>query len=59
MDAPQPQAQLQPGALHWRLSSHPITLLTFLSFRIGMLRDGGRGQNGHRNGGAVQTDVVY
>ncbi|KYK59985.1 Golgi apparatus membrane protein tvp-23 [Drechmeria coniospora] len=23
-----------PGALSWRLSSHPITLLTFLAFRI-------------------------
>jgi hypothetical protein len=23
-----------PGSLSWRLSSHPITLLTFLSFRI-------------------------
>ncbi|KAL1901963.1 Golgi apparatus membrane protein tvp23 [Sporothrix stenoceras] len=37
MDAPQQQAPLQPGALHWRLSSHPITLLTFLSFRIASL----------------------
>ncbi|OAA56574.1 golgi apparatus membrane protein TVP23 [Niveomyces insectorum RCEF 264] len=26
-----------PGALHWRLSSHPITLLTFLAFRISSL----------------------
>ncbi|KAG9257953.1 uncharacterized protein F5Z01DRAFT_670610 [Emericellopsis atlantica] len=38
MDAtqPQPQAQPQPeaGSLSWRLSSHPITLLTFLGFRI-------------------------
>lgn len=24
-----------PGQLNWRLSAHPITLLTFLSFRIG------------------------
>lgn len=23
-----------PGALSWRLSANPITLLTFLSFRI-------------------------
>jgi hypothetical protein len=23
-----------PGSLSWRLSSHPITLLTFLCFRI-------------------------
>ena len=31
MDAtPQPTA----GSLSWRLSSHPITLLTFLGFRI-------------------------
>ncbi|KIH89650.1 golgi family apparatus membrane protein tvp23 [Sporothrix brasiliensis 5110] len=37
MDAPQQQAPPQPGALHWRLSSHPITLLTFLAFRIGSL----------------------
>jgi hypothetical protein len=43
MDAttPQPQAQglaapapAQAGSLSWRLSSHPITLLTFLAFRI-------------------------
>ncbi|KND95358.1 Golgi apparatus membrane protein TVP23 [Tolypocladium ophioglossoides CBS 100239] len=27
-------AQTVPGELSWRLSSHPITLLTFLSFRI-------------------------
>lgn len=27
-------AQPQQGALSWRLSSHPITLLTFLGFRI-------------------------
>ncbi|KOS19415.1 Golgi apparatus membrane protein TVP23 [Escovopsis weberi] len=26
--------QNAPGALSWRLSSHPITLLTFLAFRI-------------------------
>lgn len=26
----------QAGALNWRLSAHPITLLTYLSFRIGM-----------------------
>ncbi len=24
-----------PGTLNWRLSAHPITLVTFLSFRIG------------------------
>ncbi|TQV97320.1 hypothetical protein V2A60_000059 [Cordyceps javanica] len=30
MDAAQPL----PGSLSWRLSSHPITLLTFLAFRI-------------------------
>lgn len=24
----------QPGALSWRLSSHPITLLSFLGFRL-------------------------
>jgi hypothetical protein len=28
------QTQPQPGDLSWRLSSHPITLLTFLFFRI-------------------------
>ncbi|ATY59499.1 golgi apparatus membrane protein tvp23 [Cordyceps militaris CM01] len=27
-------AQTVPGSLSWRLSSHPITLLTFLAFRI-------------------------
>jgi len=32
MDAP-----TQPGALNWRLSAHPITLLTYLGFRIGSL----------------------
>ncbi|KAK3694663.1 Golgi apparatus membrane protein TVP23 [Podospora appendiculata] len=26
-----------PGSLSWRLSSHPITLLTFVGFRIGSL----------------------
>jgi hypothetical protein len=26
-----------PGALNWRLSAHPFTLLTFLSFRLGSL----------------------
>ncbi|KAH6898465.1 hypothetical protein B0T10DRAFT_394610 [Thelonectria olida] len=30
MDAAQPA----PGSLSWRLSAHPITLLTFLAFRI-------------------------
>ena len=29
--------QQAAGSLSWRLSSHPITLLTFLSFRVGML----------------------
>ncbi|KAK6213975.1 golgi apparatus membrane protein TVP23 [Colletotrichum tabaci] len=33
MDSSQ-QQQEAPGSLSWRLSSHPITLLTFLSFRI-------------------------
>ncbi|KAF7542706.1 hypothetical protein G7Z17_g11345 [Cylindrodendrum hubeiense] len=33
MDAPQ-AAAAAPGALSWRLSAHPITLLTFLGFRI-------------------------
>lgn len=28
-------AEPQAGSLSWRLSSHPITLLTFLAFRIG------------------------
>lgn len=28
-------AEPQAGSLSWRLSSHPITLLTFLGFRIG------------------------
>ncbi|KAH7170854.1 hypothetical protein EDB81DRAFT_181670 [Dactylonectria macrodidyma] len=32
MDATVPQAA--PGSLSWRLSAHPITLLTFLGFRI-------------------------
>jgi hypothetical protein len=27
-------AQPAPGSLSWRLSSHPITLLTFLGFRV-------------------------
>ncbi|KAI0141853.1 Golgi apparatus membrane protein TVP23 [Xylariaceae sp. FL1272] len=32
------QTQQQPaGALSWRLSSHPITLLTYLAFRISSL----------------------
>ncbi|KAK1981984.1 golgi apparatus membrane protein TVP23 [Colletotrichum cereale] len=31
---PSQQQQDAPGSLSWRLSSHPITLLTFLSFRI-------------------------
>lgn len=31
------QQEPRPGDLSWRLSSHPITLLFFLSFRIGML----------------------
>ncbi|KAH6626007.1 hypothetical protein B0J18DRAFT_464059 [Chaetomium sp. MPI-SDFR-AT-0129] len=31
------QPQATPGSLSWRLSSHPITLLTFLGFRISSL----------------------
>ncbi|KAK4457729.1 hypothetical protein QBC42DRAFT_350236 [Cladorrhinum samala] len=31
------QQQPVPGSLSWRLSSHPITLLTFLGFRISSL----------------------
>ncbi|KAL6248812.1 Golgi apparatus membrane protein tvp23 [Rhinocladiella similis] len=27
----------EPGTLNWRLSAHPITLLTYLGFRIGSL----------------------
>ncbi|KAI0408944.1 hypothetical protein F4802DRAFT_593800 [Xylaria palmicola] len=30
-------SQTPPGALSWRLSSHPITLLTFLAFRVSSL----------------------
>ncbi|KAF3762492.1 Golgi apparatus membrane protein tvp-23 [Cryphonectria parasitica EP155] len=30
-------SQAAPGSLSWRLSSHPITLLTFLSFRVASL----------------------
>ncbi|KAI0006327.1 DUF846-domain-containing protein [Xylariaceae sp. FL0662B] len=30
-------AQTSPGSLSWRLSSHPITLLTFLAFRMSSL----------------------
>ncbi|CAK7214380.1 Golgi apparatus membrane protein tvp23 [Sporothrix curviconia] len=37
MDATQQPAPLQPGQLHWRLSSHPITLLTYLAFRAASL----------------------
>ncbi|KAF3358058.1 hypothetical protein VdG1_02835 [Verticillium dahliae VDG1] len=33
MDQNAPQAPVE-GSLSWRLSSHPITLLTFLGFRI-------------------------
>ncbi|KAK4648808.1 Golgi apparatus membrane protein tvp23 [Podospora bellae-mahoneyi] len=33
MEQPQPAA----GSLSWRLSSHPITLLTFLGFRVSSL----------------------
>ncbi|KAB5580953.1 Golgi apparatus membrane protein TVP23 [Coniochaeta sp. 2T2.1] len=36
MEAQQP-AQPLPGSLTWRLSSHPITLLTFLAFRSSSL----------------------
>ncbi|KAL2122521.1 hypothetical protein VTJ04DRAFT_2976 [Mycothermus thermophilus] len=31
------QSQPAPGTLSWRLSSHPITLLTFLAFRVSSL----------------------
>ncbi|KAK4226923.1 hypothetical protein QBC38DRAFT_479107 [Podospora fimiseda] len=31
------QQQPTPGSLSWRLSSHPITLLTFLGFRVSSL----------------------
>ncbi|KAG7292261.1 Golgi apparatus membrane protein tvp23 [Staphylotrichum longicolle] len=31
------QPQAAPGSLSWRLSSHPITLLTFLAFRVSSL----------------------
>ncbi|KAI4701244.1 Golgi apparatus membrane protein tvp23 [Alternaria sp. BMP 2799] len=31
------QQEPAPGSLSWRLSSHPITLLTFLAFRISSL----------------------
>ncbi|KAK4162076.1 hypothetical protein QBC43DRAFT_322278 [Cladorrhinum sp. PSN259] len=31
------QQQSTPGSLSWRLSSHPITLLTFLGFRVSSL----------------------
>ncbi|RYN64605.1 Golgi apparatus membrane protein [Alternaria tenuissima] len=31
------QQAAEPGSLSWRLSSHPITLLTFLFFRISSL----------------------
>ncbi|MCJ1226414.1 Golgi apparatus membrane protein tvp23 [Toensbergia leucococca] len=31
------QTQARPGDLSWRLSSHPITLLIFLAFRISSL----------------------
>ncbi|TDZ30519.1 Golgi apparatus membrane protein TVP23 [Colletotrichum spinosum] len=34
MESAQPQQQDASGSLSWRLSSHPITLLTFLTFRI-------------------------
>ncbi|KAI0423204.1 hypothetical protein F5X98DRAFT_369216 [Xylaria grammica] len=35
MEQSQPQPQQPPaGSLSWRLSSHPITLLTFLAFRV-------------------------
>ncbi|RKU46499.1 Golgi apparatus membrane protein tvp23 [Coniochaeta pulveracea] len=36
MDGTQQQQPL-PGTLSWRLSSHPITLLTFLAFRLSSL----------------------
>ncbi|KAL8370254.1 hypothetical protein RB595_000576 [Gaeumannomyces hyphopodioides] len=31
------QQQPAPGSLSWKLSSHPITLLTFLAFRVASL----------------------
>ncbi|KAI6348476.1 Golgi apparatus membrane protein tvp23 [Pyricularia grisea] len=31
------EQQPAPGSLSWRLSSHPITLLTFLAFRVASL----------------------
>lgn len=34
MEAAQPLQGGSAGDLSWRLSSHPITLLTFLAFRI-------------------------
>ncbi|CAK7273392.1 Golgi apparatus membrane protein tvp23 [Sporothrix epigloea] len=37
MDTTSQQAPLQAGQLHWRLSSHPITLLTYLAFRAASL----------------------
>ncbi|KAI0432629.1 Golgi apparatus membrane protein TVP23 [Xylaria sp. FL1042] len=33
----QPQQQQLAGSLSWRLSSHPITLLSFLAFRVSSL----------------------
>lgn len=33
----QQPAQPEPGSLSWRLSSHPITLLSFLAFRLAPL----------------------
>ncbi|MCJ1306550.1 Golgi apparatus membrane protein tvp23 [Agyrium rufum] len=33
----QQQREPQQGDLHWRLSSHPVTLITFLAFRISSL----------------------
>ncbi|MCJ1468971.1 Golgi apparatus membrane protein tvp23 [Pseudocyphellaria aurata] len=35
MEQQQQSQQPRPGDLSWRLSSHPITLLCFLSFRLG------------------------
>ncbi|CAG9938158.1 unnamed protein product [Clonostachys rosea f. rosea IK726] len=34
LESGQGQQAAAPGTLSWRLSSHPITLLTFLTFRI-------------------------
>lgn len=45
MDSQQAPA---PGSLSWRLSSHPITLLTFLAFRSCKLGSRARGRQDHQ-----------